>query len=144
MVLSQVCEYLAAEEGFEVTYLPVSSEGLVEIERLRAAIKPTTVISLRSTCPFGCNRDHQMRVLMHDPGVQVLVAIMTANNEVGAVQDMASVVAAVKKTNPRALVFTDASQAVGKIPVDVTASQVFHKYTLTHELILSSLPRWTC
>ena len=57
--------------------------------------------------------------------MQVLVAIMTANNEVGAVHDMASVVAAVKATNPQALVFTDASQAVGKIPVDVTASQVF-------------------
>lgn len=46
-----------------------------------------------------------------------LVAIMHVNNETGAVNDVKSIVSAVKKINPTALVFSDGVQAVGKIPV---------------------------
>lgn len=75
--------------GGEVTYLPVNAEGLIDLKELEAAMKPTTI----------------------------LVAIMYANNEVGTVQPIKEISAIARKHG--ALVFTDATQAVGKIPVDV-------------------------
>lgn len=75
--------------GGEVTYLPVNAEGLIDLKELEAAIKPTTI----------------------------LVAIMYANNEVGVIQPVKEISAIAKKHG--ALFFTDATQAVGKIPVDV-------------------------
>ena len=53
------------------------------------------------------------------PGETAVVSIMLANNEVGSVQDLKAIVAAVKKKDPSIFVHTDAAQAVGKIPVDV-------------------------
>ncbi|RYY66964.1 MAG: IscS subfamily cysteine desulfurase [Chitinophagaceae bacterium] len=75
--------------GGEVTYLPVNGEGLIDLKELEAAMKPTTI----------------------------LVAIMYANNEVGTVQPIKEISAIARKHG--ALVFSDATQAVGKIPVDV-------------------------
>lgn len=75
--------------GGEVTYLPVNAEGLIDLKELEAAMKPTTI----------------------------LVAIMYANNEVGTIQPMKEISAIARKHG--ALVFSDATQAVGKIPVDV-------------------------
>jgi cysteine desulfurase len=75
--------------GGEVTYLPVNNEGLIDLKELEAAMKPTTI----------------------------LVAIMYANNEVGTVQPIKEISAIARKHG--ALVFSDATQAVGKIPVDV-------------------------
>lgn len=75
--------------GGEVTYLPVNAEGLIDLKELEAAMKPTTI----------------------------LVAIMYANNEVGTVQPIKEISAIARKHG--ALVFSDATQAVGKIPVDV-------------------------
>ncbi len=75
--------------GGEVTYLPVNAEGLIDLKELEAAIKPTTI----------------------------LVAIMYANNEVGVIQPIKEISAIAKKHG--ALFFTDATQAVGKVPVDV-------------------------
>ena len=75
--------------GGEVTYLPVNSEGLIDLKELEAAMKPTTI----------------------------LVAIMYANNEVGTVQPIKEISAIARKHG--ALVFSDATQAVGKMPVDV-------------------------
>lgn len=75
--------------GGEVTYLPVSPEGLIDLKELEAAIKPTTI----------------------------LVAIMYANNEIGTIQPVKEIAAIAKKHG--VLFFTDATQAVGKIPVDV-------------------------
>lgn len=75
--------------GGEVTYLPVNAEGLIDLKELEAAMKPTTI----------------------------LVAIMYANNEVGTIQPIKEISAIARKHG--ALVFTDATQAVGKIPVDV-------------------------
>ncbi|RME95598.1 MAG: cysteine desulfurase, partial [Bacteroidetes bacterium] len=74
-------------QGAEVTYLPVDSDGLLDPARLAAAIRSDTI----------------------------LVSIMWANNETGVVQDMAALgrVCAEKGV----LLFSDATQAIGKIPV---------------------------
>ncbi|MDZ4808318.1 MAG: IscS subfamily cysteine desulfurase [Bacteroidota bacterium] len=78
------------KEGGEVTYLKVKDNGLVDLAELEAAIKPTTI----------------------------LIAIMYANNEIGTINPMKEISAIAKKHG--VLVFSDAVQAVGKIPVDVT------------------------
>jgi len=75
--------------GGEVTTLNVNAEGLIDLKELEAAIKPTTI----------------------------LVAIMYANNEIGVIQPMREISAIARKHG--VLVFTDGTQAVGKIPVDV-------------------------
>ncbi len=77
------------KEGGEVTYLKVKDNGLVDLVELEAAIRPTTI----------------------------LIAIMYANNEIGTVNPMKEISAIAKKHG--VLVFSDAVQAVGKIPVDV-------------------------
>jgi len=77
------------KEGGEVTYLKVKDNGLVDLAELEAAIKPTTI----------------------------LIAIMYANNEIGTVNPMKEISAIARKHG--VLVFSDATQAVGKIPVDV-------------------------
>jgi len=75
--------------GAEVTYLKVNSDGLINVDDLQAAFKPTTV----------------------------LVAIMYANNEIGTIMPIKAISALARKRG--VLVFTDATQAVGKIPVHV-------------------------
>ncbi len=75
--------------GGDVTYLQVNSEGLIDLKELEAAIKPTTI----------------------------LIAIMYANNEIGVVMPMKEISAIARKHG--VLLFTDGTQAVGKIPVDV-------------------------
>ena len=75
--------------GGEVTYLPVAANGLIDLAALEAAIKPTTI----------------------------LIAIMYANNEIGVVQPVKEISTIAKKHG--VLFFSDAVQAVGKIPVDV-------------------------
>src|SRR6266542_351579 len=80
------CEYLAKKEGFEVTYLPVDREGLVDVAALKAALRPDTV----------------------------LVTIMAANNETGAIQPVAALG---KVCRERGVLFhTDAVQWFGKEP----------------------------
>jgi len=80
--------------GAEVTYLEVQPDGLIDLKQLEAAMKPTTI----------------------------LVAIMYANNEIGVIQPVKEIAAISKKHG--ALFFTDAVQAVGKIPVDVIADGI--------------------
>jgi cysteine desulfurase len=75
--------------GGDVTYLEVDKEGLVNLAELEAAIRPTTI----------------------------LIAIMYANNEIGVIQPVREISALARKHG--VLFFTDAVQAVGKIPVNV-------------------------
>src|SRR5580698_3517904 len=77
--------------GVEVTFLPVTSEGLIEPAALKAAIRPNTK----------------------------LVSIMYANNETGVIQPIAELAAIAHATG--ALFHTDAVQASGKIPLDLSA-----------------------
>src|SRR5678810_759303 len=67
----------------------VNSEGLIDLGELEAAIKPTTI----------------------------LVAIMYANNEIGTIQPIREISAIARRHG--VLLFTDATQAVGKVPVNV-------------------------
>lgn len=82
------CKHIE-KQGGEVTYLNVQPDGLIDLKELEAAIKPTTI----------------------------LIALMYANNEIGAVMPIKEISAIARKHG--VLVFTDATQAVGKIPVDV-------------------------
>ncbi|SET04241.1 IscS subfamily cysteine desulfurase [Hymenobacter actinosclerus] len=75
--------------GGKVTYLPVNSEGLIDLEELEAAMTPQTI----------------------------LVSIMYGNNETGTIQPIREIAAIAHKHG--ALFMTDGTQAVGKIPVDV-------------------------
>jgi cysteine desulfurase len=75
--------------GYEVTYLPVSPDGLISLDELRAAITPKTV----------------------------MISIMYANNEIGVVQPIAEIGKIAKEH--KVLFHCDGVQAVGKIPVDV-------------------------
>lgn len=82
------CRHLQ-EEGFEVTYLPVQSNGLIDLADLEKAIRPDTS----------------------------LVSIMTVNNEIGVIQPMEEIGKLCRKN--KIFFHTDAAQAVGKIPMDV-------------------------
>lgn len=82
------------KKGAEITYLNVSSEGLIDVEELKKAIKPTTI----------------------------LIAIMYANNETGVMQPVKEIGAISKKND--VLFFCDATQAVGKIPVNVLEDDI--------------------
>jgi cysteine desulfurase len=87
------CHSLEAE-GWRVTWLGVDRDGAVDLEELRAAITPETV----------------------------LVSIMAANNEIGVVQPLAAIGAIARERG--VLFHTDAAQAAGKIPIDVAAMQI--------------------
>jgi cysteine desulfurase len=81
-------------QGFEVTYLPVQKNGLVDMAQLEAAIKPTTSI----------------------------VSIMYVHNEIGVIQPVADIAKLCKKK--KVYFHTDGAQAVGKIPINVERDQI--------------------
>ncbi len=74
------------EQGFEVTYLNVDSQGHISLEELRESLRPDTI----------------------------LVSVMYVNNEIGAVEPVAEIGRIVKASNPSALFHVDAIQAYGK------------------------------
>ncbi|MBQ7661476.1 MAG: cysteine desulfurase NifS [Clostridia bacterium] len=84
------CEALE-KDGFEVTYVGVDAEGFVNVDEIKTAISDKTAV----------------------------VAIMTANNEIGTIEPIAEIAKIAHAHG--ALMFTDAVQAVGNIPVDVRA-----------------------
>ena len=77
------------QDGFEVTYLPVTGEGLVELSTLEAAIRPDTI----------------------------LISVMHANNEVGTIQPLEEIGRLAAERD--IYLHSDAVQSVGKIPVNV-------------------------
>jgi len=84
------CKHLE-KEGCRITFLPVSNKGFVDLDQLRDAITDKTI----------------------------LVSIMTANNEVGVIQDIAAIGKIAKEKG--VLVHTDAVQAAGKVPFSVSS-----------------------
>jgi cysteine desulfurase len=91
--VSVPCQWLAAH-GFEITTLPVNKEGRVDPEDVRRALTPRTI----------------------------LVSVMHANNETGAIQPVAEIGAITREAG--VLLHTDAAQSVGKIPVNVEELKV--------------------
>src|ERR1035437_2802766 len=77
-------------KGAEVKYLPVDREGLIDLDQLRNSITPSTI----------------------------LVCVMYANNETGVIQPMDEISRIVHEK--KCLLFSDDTQAAGKIPVDVS------------------------
>ncbi|OGO94334.1 MAG: IscS subfamily cysteine desulfurase [Coxiella sp. RIFCSPHIGHO2_12_FULL_42_15] len=84
-----VCQHLAAE-GFEITYLKPHENGLLDLMKLKNALRPDTI----------------------------LVSIMQVNNETGIIQDIRGI-SEIVKTHSGALLHVDAAQSIGKISVDV-------------------------
>ncbi len=82
------CSYLESL-GFEVTYLPVQPDGLIDLDLLEKSFRPDTI----------------------------LVSVMTANNEIGVLQPIAEIGARCR--DRQVLFHTDAAQAIGKIPLNV-------------------------
>jgi cysteine desulfurase len=82
------------KQGAEVTYLSVGEDGLLSVEQIAEAMKPNTV----------------------------LVSVMYGNNELGVIQPIREIGALCKERG--VLFHTDATQAVGKIPVDVMADHI--------------------
>ncbi|TAJ94916.1 MAG: IscS subfamily cysteine desulfurase [Reyranella sp.] len=87
------CRHLE-QQGFEVTYLPVRKDGLLDLDVLRAAITDKTV----------------------------LVSVMAVNNEIGVIQPLAEIGRICREK--KVFFHTDAAQAAGKIPLDVEALNV--------------------
>ncbi len=84
----EVCRYLE-KEGFDITRVPVGTDGLVDPAEIRAAIRPETI----------------------------LITIMHANNEVGTIQPIAEIAALARSRGIH--LHTDAAQSVGKLSVKV-------------------------
>lgn len=82
------------KQGAQVTYLDVQADGLIDLAQLEAAITDKTI----------------------------LIAIMFGNNEIGVLQPVKEISAIARKHG--VLFFTDATQAVGKVPVDVLADGI--------------------
>ncbi|KAM7529881.1 hypothetical protein LguiB_033291 [Lonicera macranthoides] len=82
------CRHLQ-QEGFDVTYLPVGADGLIDLDKLKEAIRPDTG----------------------------LISVMAVNNEIGVIQPMEEIGEICREF--KIPFHTDAAQALGKIPVDV-------------------------
>jgi cysteine desulfurase len=87
------CRYLETL-GFEITYLPVQPDGLIDLGHLAQALRPDTI----------------------------LVSVMAANNEIGVLQPLAEIGRLCR--DRQVLFHTDAAQAIAKIPLDVQTQQV--------------------
>ena len=87
------CRHLE-QEGFKITYLPVKSNGIIDLDDLRNAITDQTV----------------------------LVSIMAVNNEIGVIQPLAEIGKICRYAG--VFFHTDAAQAVGKIPLDVNVMNI--------------------
>ncbi|UOO77668.1 IscS subfamily cysteine desulfurase [Neisseria sp. Dent CA1/247] len=81
-------------QGFEVTYLGVQENGLIDLEELKATIRPDTI----------------------------LISVMWVNNEIGVIQDIPAIGEICREN--KIIFHVDAAQACGKTPVDVEAAKV--------------------
>ena len=81
--------YHLEEEGYEVTYLDVDSEGIVDLGQLEESIREDTI----------------------------LVSCMMVNNEIGAIEPIEEIAKIIKAKNPNTIFHVDAIQAYGKLPI---------------------------
>lgn len=87
------CAYLQTL-GFDITYLPVKSDGLIDLDLLEKSIREDTI----------------------------LVSVMTANNEIGVIQDLEKIGGICKSKD--VFFHTDAAQGIGKVKLDVKAMNI--------------------
>ncbi|GMM37013.1 cysteine desulfurase [Saccharomycopsis crataegensis] len=92
------------DEGFDVTYLPVGEDGLIDLEQLEKAIR-------KDTC---------------------LVSIMGVNNEIGVIQPLEEIGRICKKN--KVFFHTDCAQAYGKIPLDVNKLNIDMMSISSHKI----------
>jgi cysteine desulfurase len=90
----ETCNYLKLKENFDVTFLDVNKEGLINLEELEAAIGDNTIV----------------------------VSIMAVNNEIGVIQPLREIGAICRRKN--VYFHSDCAQAFGKIPLDVEAMNI--------------------
>jgi cysteine desulfurase len=93
-------------DGFEITYLTPAKDGLVTPEQVTQAMTDKTI----------------------------LVSVMLANNEIGVVQPIEAIGAAIKAKNPKTLFHTDAVQGFGKVPFNVERAKVDLASVTAHKL----------
>lgn len=86
--ITETLEHLE-KQGYEITYLPVDSNGVISLSDLEEAIRPDTI----------------------------LVSIMHTNNEIGSLQPIAEAGEQIKRKNPRTIFHTDAVQGYGKFRI---------------------------
>lgn len=97
------CEYLE-KHGCEVSYIDVDENGIIKLDQLEKAIRPTTI----------------------------LITIMFANNEIGTIQPVKEIGAIARKHN--VLFHTDAVQAYGQVPIDVNDLNIDMLSASAHKL----------
>lgn len=88
------CRVLETQEGFDVTYLPVNTNGILDLQQFEEAIRPDTV----------------------------LASVMAVNNEIGVIQPLKEIGEICRRK--KVFFHTDAAQAVGKIPIDVDSMNI--------------------
>lgn len=84
------------KQGFEITFLPVDRNGRVDLEELKNALRPDTI----------------------------LVSVMMVNNEIGAIEPIEEIGTIVKKYNHEILIHIDAIQAYGKLKISVNKAKI--------------------
>ncbi|WP_107668390.1 cysteine desulfurase family protein [Cyanothece sp. BG0011] len=97
------CHYLE-KLGFEITYLPVQKDGLIDLDLLEKTIRPETI----------------------------LLSVMAANNEIGVLQPLPEIGAICQKHD--VLFHSDAAQAIGKIPLDVQQMNIHLLSLTAHKI----------
>lgn len=97
------CQYLE-QHGYEVTYLDVDEYGMINLEELKAAIRPTTI----------------------------LITIMFANNEIGTIEPIKEIGAIAKENH--IYFHTDAVQAFGQVPINVEEMNIDMLSASAHKL----------
>ena len=97
------CEYLE-KKGYEVTYVDVDEQGIIKLDQLEKAIRPTTT----------------------------LISVMYANNEIGTIQPIKEIGAIAKKHN--ILFHTDAVQAFGQVDINVNDLNIDMLSASAHKL----------
>lgn len=98
------CSYMEAYEGISVTYLDVDSRGLVDLDQLKKAIRPETI----------------------------LISIMHSNNETGVIQPLRKIRQIVQ--GKEIFIFSDATQSLGKVDLDDVFDSVDFACFSAHKL----------
>jgi len=88
------CRRLEVEQGFEVTYLPVDTDGMIDLKELEQAIRPDTAV----------------------------VSVMHVHNEIGVVQPIEEIGKICR--SKKVFFHTDAAQGCGKVPIDVNKMNI--------------------